>query len=54
MVWNYTDKAKLRMKNLTLNELKNYLKKISDKDLYAYNVYQIEARVEICSPHRRR
>ena len=42
MVWNYTDKAKLRMKNLTLNELKNYLKKISDKDLYAYNVYQIE------------
>ena len=42
MIWNYTDKASLTMKNLTLLELKNYLKKISDKDLYAYNVYQIE------------
>ena len=42
MIWNYTDKAKLKMKNLSENELKNYLSKISDKELYAYNVYQIE------------
>ena len=42
MIWNYTDKAKLTMKNFTDNELKNYLSKISDKNLYAYNVYQIE------------
>ena len=42
MIWNYTDKASLTMKNLTFLELENYLKKISDEDLYAYNVYQIE------------
>ena len=42
MIWNYTDKAKLTMKNFTDDELKNYLSKISDKTLYAYNVYQIE------------
>ena len=42
MIWNYTDKAKLTMKNLSDNELKNYLSKISDETLYAYNVYQIE------------
>ena len=42
MIWNYTDKAKLTMKNLTDDELKNYLSKISDATLYAYNVYQIE------------
>ena len=42
MIWNYTDKASLTMKNMTFLELENYLKKISDKDLYAYNVYQIE------------
>jgi len=42
MIWNYTDKAKLTMKNFTDNELKNYLSKISDATLYAYNVYQIE------------
>ena len=42
MIWNYTDKALLTMKNMTFLELENYLKKISDKDLYAYNVYQIE------------
>ena len=42
MIWNYTDKAKLKMKNLSENELKNYLSQISDKELYAYNVYQIE------------
>jgi len=40
---DYTDKAALTMKNMTLLELENYLKKISDEDLYAYNVYQIEA-----------
>ena len=42
MIWNYTDKAKLTMKNLTDDELKNYLSKISDATLYAYYVYQIE------------
>jgi len=42
MIWNYTDKAILTMKNLSEDELKNYLSKISDENLYAYNVYQIE------------
>tara|TARA_B100000035_G_scaffold186777_1_gene159391 strand:- start:227 stop:814 length:588 start_codon:yes stop_codon:yes gene_type:complete len=42
MVWNYTDKATLTMKNFSDNELKLYLSKISDEALYAYNVYQIE------------
>ena len=42
MIWNYTDKATLTMKNLSDKELKIYLAKISDEALYAYNVYQIE------------
>ena len=42
MIWNYTDKATLTMKNLSDKELKEYLSKISDEALYAYNVYQIE------------
>ena len=42
MIWNYTDKAILTMKSMTNNDLQNYLSKISDKALYAYNVYQIE------------
>ena len=42
MVWNYTDKAKLTMKKMSDIDLKDYLSKISDKMLYAYNVYQIE------------
>ena len=42
MIWNYTDKAKLTMKNFSENELEEYLSKISDENLYAYNVYQIE------------
>ena len=42
MIWNYTDKAKLTMKNFSDDQLKSYLSKISDKTLYAYNVYQIE------------
>ena len=42
MIWNYTDKAELLMKQFKLDELKNYLSKISDEALYAYNVYQIE------------
>ena len=42
MIWNYTDKASLTMKNMTLLDLEAYLKKISDETLYAYNVYQIE------------
>ena len=43
MIWNYTDKAKLTMKNFTEQELKQYLSKISNEALYAYNVYQIES-----------
>ena len=42
MIWNYTDKAELTMKNFTNEDLKKYLAKISDDNLYAYNVYQIE------------
>ena len=44
MIWNYTDKASLTMKNRTTLELENYLTKISDEVLYAYNVYQIEGK----------
>jgi len=43
MIWNYTDTATLTMKKMSLKELKAYLAKIKDKELYAYNVYQIEA-----------
>ena len=43
MIWNYTDEATLTMKQLNLDEIKSYLKKIRDKELYAYGVYQIEA-----------
>ena len=42
MIWNYTDRATLTMKNFNDNELKSYLSKIPDEALYAYNVYQIE------------
>jgi len=42
MIWNYTDKATLSMKKLTNENLTDYLSKISDEKLYAYNVYQIE------------
>ena len=42
MIWNYTDKAQLTMKNLSNKELEVYLASISDENLYAYNVYQIE------------
>ena len=42
MIWNYTDKAKLKMKHFTEIELQEYLAKIPDNALYAYNVYQIE------------
>jgi septum formation protein len=42
MIWNYTDKAELFMKQFTLMELQDYLSNISDEALYAYNVYQIE------------
>ena len=42
MIWNYTDKAALTMKNMTNKELSNYLSNISDDALFAYNVYQIE------------
>ena len=41
-IWNYTDKASLTMKNFTDQELESYLSRIDDKELYAYNVYQIE------------
>ena len=42
MIWNHSDKATLTMKNMTDDELKTYLSKITDEKLYAYNVYQIE------------
>ena len=42
MIWNYTDKAGLTMKQMTDEKLKSYLLKIRDEELYAYNVYQIE------------
>jgi len=42
MIWNYTDKATLTMRNFSDNDLKLYLSKISDEALFAYNVYQIE------------
>ena len=42
MIWNYTDKAELTMKNLSEEDLKAYLSKIPNEALYAYNVYQIE------------
>ena len=42
MIWNYTEKAKLIMKNFAEKDLKDYLNKISDENLYSYNVYQIE------------
>jgi len=42
MIWNYTDKAALTMKDMSDKELKEYLSKITDEALYAYNVYQIE------------
>ena len=47
MIWNYTDQANLSMKNMNEIQLVNYLKKIEDKDLYAYNVYQIEGEGKI-------
>ena len=42
MIWNHTDKAYLIMKNFSDKQLRKYLEKIKDEDLYAYNVYQIE------------
>ena len=42
MIWNYTEKATLTMKNFTEEDLKKYLSKITDEALYSYNVYQIE------------
>jgi len=43
MIWNFTDASTLTMKQLNLDEIKSYLTKIRDKELYAYGVYQIEA-----------
>ena len=42
MIWNYTEKAKMKMKKFSKKELEDYLSKISDKNLFSYNVYQIE------------
>ena len=42
MIWNYSEKAEMKMKNFTQEELQKYLSKISDNELYSYNVYQIE------------
>ena len=43
MIWNYTDKAALTMKEMTIEQLRAYLAKIKNEVLYAYNVYQIES-----------
>jgi len=43
MIWNTTDESTLTMKKLNLDEIKSYLTKIRDKELFAYGVYQIEA-----------
>ena len=43
MIWNFTDTSALTMKQLNLDEIKSYLLKIRDKELFAYGVYQIEA-----------
>ena len=43
MIWNYTDKAALTMKEMTIEQLRAYLAKIKDEVLYAYNIYQIES-----------
>ena len=43
MIWNLTDASSLTMKQLNLDEIKSYLLKIRDKELFAYGVYQIEA-----------
>ena len=51
MIWNYTDKATLIMKNLSDDELNKYLSKISDEALYAYNVYQIEGEGKYLFSH---
>ncbi len=42
MIWNYSENAEMKMKNFTQKELEDYLNKISDKNLFSYNVYQIE------------
>ena len=42
MIWNYSEKAEMKMRNFSKKELEEYLSKISDKNLYSYNVYQIE------------
>ena len=44
MMWNYSDKATLEMRNFNIEYLKDYLSKITDKVLYSYNVYQIEGQ----------
>ena len=43
MIWNFTDASNLTMKKLNSDEIKSYLDKIRDKELFAYGVYQIEA-----------
>ena len=43
MIWNHSDSSELKMKNLTEEQLKDYLEKIDTKTLLAYGVYQIEA-----------
>ena len=51
MIWNYTDKAAVTMKDLSDKELKEYLSRITDEALYAYNVYQIEGEGRLSLIH---
>tara|TARA_X000001036_G_scaffold279089_1_gene259219 strand:+ start:3535 stop:4119 length:585 start_codon:yes stop_codon:yes gene_type:complete len=43
MIWNYSDKSELKMKNLKEEELLKYLDKIKTETLLKYGVYQIES-----------
>ena len=43
MIWNYSDSSELKMKDLSDEQLENYLKRIKTETLLSYGVYQIEA-----------
>ena len=43
MVWNYSDRSELKMKQMDEKQIKSYLDKIPTATLLAYGVYQVEA-----------